>query len=179
MEEISFINSFFTYYLNLTFFVKNVIMNTSITLVVVLQIVFFFYFNQQKNDFLENHMTIIQSFFYENIQNKKQYLTLLVQLVERRFPKPDVVGSSPTGRELILLLLLVVIAKLLLASFWSHQLSFCFMVAIAFWLRQQSYRQRSSLHNFVVLFSSDLFATHRSLYEVGSYASLLRQQAGF
>ena len=23
---------------------------------------------------------------------------LLVQLVERRFPKPDVVGSSPTGR---------------------------------------------------------------------------------
>lgn len=26
-------------------------------------------------------------------------LTLLVQLVERRFPKPDVVGSSPTGRE--------------------------------------------------------------------------------
>ena len=24
--------------------------------------------------------------------------TLLVQLVERRFPKPDVVGSSPTGR---------------------------------------------------------------------------------
>lgn len=27
-------------------------------------------------------------------------LTLLVQLVERRFPKPDVVGSSPTGRGL-------------------------------------------------------------------------------
>ena len=26
---------------------------------------------------------------------------LLVQLVERRFPKPDVVGSSPTGRDLI------------------------------------------------------------------------------
>ena len=26
---------------------------------------------------------------------------LLVQLVERRFPKPDVVGSSPTGRVLI------------------------------------------------------------------------------
>lgn len=26
-------------------------------------------------------------------------LTLLVQLVERRFPKPDVVGSSPTRRE--------------------------------------------------------------------------------
>ena len=25
-------------------------------------------------------------------------VTLLVQLVERRFPKPDVVGSSPTGR---------------------------------------------------------------------------------
>lgn len=27
-------------------------------------------------------------------------LTLLVQLVERWFPKPDVVGSSPTGRGL-------------------------------------------------------------------------------
>jgi len=26
--------------------------------------------------------------------------TLLVQLVERRFPKPDVVGSSPTRRDL-------------------------------------------------------------------------------
>ena len=26
--------------------------------------------------------------------------TRLVQLVERRFPKPDVVGSSPTGRGL-------------------------------------------------------------------------------
>ncbi len=26
--------------------------------------------------------------------------TPLVQLVERRFPKPDVVGSSPTRREL-------------------------------------------------------------------------------
>ena len=25
----------------------------------------------------------------------------LVQLVERRSPKPDVVGSSPTGREII------------------------------------------------------------------------------
>ena len=25
--------------------------------------------------------------------------TSLVQLVERRFPKPDVVGSSPTGRD--------------------------------------------------------------------------------
>ena len=25
----------------------------------------------------------------------------LVQLVERRSPKPDVVGSSPTGREMI------------------------------------------------------------------------------
>jgi hypothetical protein len=29
----------------------------------------------------------------------KKVKTLLVQLVERRFPKPDVVGSSPTGRE--------------------------------------------------------------------------------
>ena len=26
---------------------------------------------------------------------------LLVQLVERRFPKPDVVGSSPTGRDYV------------------------------------------------------------------------------
>ena len=31
--------------------------------------------------------------FYHN-----QFDALLVQLVERRFPKPDVVGSSPTGR---------------------------------------------------------------------------------
>ncbi len=30
---------------------------------------------------------------------KTEKETLLVQLVERRFPKPDVVGSSPTGRE--------------------------------------------------------------------------------
>ena len=28
-------------------------------------------------------------------------VALLVQLVERRSPKPDVVGSSPTGREMI------------------------------------------------------------------------------
>ena len=35
-----------------------------------------------------------------NIFKIKKYLTLLVQLVERRFPKPDVVGSSPTGREM-------------------------------------------------------------------------------
>ena len=28
-------------------------------------------------------------------------LTPLVQLVERRFPKPNAVGSSPTGRALI------------------------------------------------------------------------------
>ena len=30
--------------------------------------------------------------------NKSCKDTLLVQLVERRFPKPDAVGSSPTGR---------------------------------------------------------------------------------
>ena len=30
-----------------------------------------------------------------------KYNALLVQLVERRFPKPDVVGSSPTGRVYI------------------------------------------------------------------------------
>ena len=29
--------------------------------------------------------------------------TSLVQSVERRFPKPDVVGSSPTGRENLIL----------------------------------------------------------------------------
>ena len=34
------------------------------------------------------------SFNYENTFIK----TLLVQSVERRFPKPDAVGSSPTGR---------------------------------------------------------------------------------
>ncbi len=27
--------------------------------------------------------------------------TPLVQLVERRFPKPNVVGSSPTGRVMV------------------------------------------------------------------------------
>jgi hypothetical protein len=28
----------------------------------------------------------------------RQFSALLVQLVERRFPKPDVEGSSPSGR---------------------------------------------------------------------------------
>ena len=32
---------------------------------------------------------------------------LLVQLVERRFPKPDVVGSSPTGRVLNVVFILL------------------------------------------------------------------------
>ena len=37
----------------------------------------------------------------KNEKKKFQFQnTLLVQLVERRFPKPDVVGSSPTGRGL-------------------------------------------------------------------------------
>ena len=31
--------------------------------------------------------------------DKHMYYASLVQLVERRSPKPDVVGSSPTGRE--------------------------------------------------------------------------------
>ena len=31
--------------------------------------------------------------------DKHIYHASLVQLVERRSPKPDVVGSSPTGRE--------------------------------------------------------------------------------
>ena len=40
---------------------------------------------------------------FDLINSGKLYLkyiiiALLVQLVERRFPKPDVVGSSPTGR---------------------------------------------------------------------------------
>jgi hypothetical protein len=34
----------------------------------------------------------------KNLEIQKN-TTLLVQLVERRFPKPDVVGSSPTGRD--------------------------------------------------------------------------------
>jgi len=34
----------------------------------------------------------------ERNQGKLFIKTSLVQLVERRFPKPDVVGSSPTGR---------------------------------------------------------------------------------
>ena len=33
--------------------------------------------------------------------NLNLYNASLVQLVERRSPKPDVVGSSPTGRERI------------------------------------------------------------------------------
>ena len=35
------------------------------------------------------------------VENLKFYNASLVQLVERRSPKPDVVGSSPTGREKI------------------------------------------------------------------------------
>ena len=56
---------------------------------------------------------------FMNIFNIKKYLTLLVQLVERRFPKPDVVGSSPTGRELFFLLATVVasLAQLCCAYF--------------------------------------------------------------
>ena len=34
-----------------------------------------------------------------------QLFTLLVQLVERRFPKPNVVGSNPTGRAYNLIFL--------------------------------------------------------------------------
>ena len=33
--------------------------------------------------------------------DKHMYYASLVQLVERRSPKPDVVGSSPTGRDRI------------------------------------------------------------------------------
>ena len=35
------------------------------------------------------------------VENLKFYNASLVQLVERRSPKPDVVGSSPTGRDRI------------------------------------------------------------------------------
>ena len=53
---------------------------------------------------------LVASSFYifDEIKKVKLYFTcdrviaLLVQLVERRFPKPDVVGSSPTGRVLLL-----------------------------------------------------------------------------
>ena len=34
----------------------------------------------------------------KKLRNKHIYYASLVQLVERRSPKPDVVGSSPTGR---------------------------------------------------------------------------------
>ena len=37
----------------------------------------------------------------KKLRNKHIYYASLVQLVERRSPKPDVVGSSPTGREII------------------------------------------------------------------------------
>ena len=36
----------------------------------------------------------------KKLRNKHIYYASLVQLVERRSPKPDVVGSSPTGRVL-------------------------------------------------------------------------------
>ena len=38
----------------------------------------------------------------ENAYNRVRALfALLVQLVERRFPKPDVEGSSPSGRDFV------------------------------------------------------------------------------
>ena len=36
---------------------------------------------------------------FTKVIDKHMYYASLVQLVERRSPKPDVVGSSPTGRE--------------------------------------------------------------------------------
>ena len=36
---------------------------------------------------------------FTKVIDKHIYYASLVQLVERRSPKPDVVGSSPTGRE--------------------------------------------------------------------------------
>ena len=44
-----------------------------------------------------------------NNRVKAKIKTSLVQLVERRSPKPDVVGSSPTGRGFFLKKKLVVI----------------------------------------------------------------------
>ena len=46
---------------------------------------------------------ILIPFTFKEILLKKNYIkvnkyALLVQLVERRFPKPDVEGSSPSGR---------------------------------------------------------------------------------
>ena len=37
---------------------------------------------------------------FTKVIDKHMYYASLVQLVERRSPKPDVVGSSPTGRVL-------------------------------------------------------------------------------
>ena len=42
---------------------------------------------------------------------------LLVQLVERRFPKPDVVGSSPTGRVIFYTFILLVIGVILILKY--------------------------------------------------------------
>ena len=44
-------------------------------------------------------------------------LALLVQLVERRFPKPDVVGSSPTGRVIFYTFILLVIGVILILKY--------------------------------------------------------------
>ena len=38
---------------------------------------------------------------FTKVIDKHMYYASLVQLVERRSPKPDVVGSSPTGLSLI------------------------------------------------------------------------------
>ena len=48
--------------------------------------------SQRSSDFLKEHITKV---------------TPLVQLVECRFPKPKVVGSSPTGRVYYIYILLL------------------------------------------------------------------------
>ena len=48
---------------------------------------------------INNQLTVKNNIYIIYSTNIKK--ALLVQLVERRFPKPDVEGSSPSGRDLL------------------------------------------------------------------------------
>ena len=45
-----------------------------------------------------------------------RYIALLVQLVERRFPKPDVEGSSPSGRVCDFIFILLICDGIIILS---------------------------------------------------------------
>ena len=75
--------------LKLTFSLKNVI--------IIQNFVTFLFKNTRT---IIKKLSSFEKIFRQKIE-KKIKNTLLVQLVERRFPKPDVVGSSPTRREYV------------------------------------------------------------------------------